>query len=107
MNIISSDVDMNEYKLLGTKSKQIVNALKLLGMPLFLGFLKKLKSDDIENELLNCTKSNIAKLRYIMVKTFKVELKNLQSILNEIEKLEMIRQVGMEQSYEISKKYKN
>ena len=104
MNIISSDVDMNEYKLLGTKSKQIVNALKLLGMPLFLGFLKKLKSDDIENELLNCTKSNIAKLRYIMVKTFKVELKNLQSILNEIEKLEMIRQVEMEQSYEISKK---
>ena len=104
MNIISSDVDMNEYKLLGTKSKQIVNALKLLRMPLFLGFLKKLKSDDIENELLNCTKSNIAKLRYIMVKTFKVELKNLQSILNEIEKLEMIRQVEMEQSYEISKK---
>ena len=107
MNIISSDVDTNEYKLLGTKSKQIVNVLKLLGMPLFLGFLKKLKSDDIENELLNCTKSNIAKLRYIMVKTFKVELKNLQSILNEIEKLEMIRQVEMEQSYEISKKYKN
>ena len=107
MNIISSDVDMNEYKLLGTKSKQIVNALKLLGMPLFLGFLKKLKSDDIENELLNCTKSNIAKLRYIMVKKFKDELKNLQSILNEIEKLEMIRQVEMEQSYEISKKYKN
>ena len=107
MNIISSDVDMNEYKLLGTKSKQIVNALKLLGMPLFLGFLKKLKSDDIENELLNCTKSNIAKLRYIMVKKFKVELKNLQSMLNEIEKLEMIRQVEMEQPYEISKKYKN
>ena len=107
MNIISSDVDMNEYKLLGTKSKQIVNALKLLGMPLFLGFLKKLKSDDIENELLNCTKSNIAKLRYIMVKKFEVELKNLQSMLNEIEKLEMIRQVEMEQPYEISKKYKN
>ena len=107
MNIISSDVDTNEYKLLGTKSKQIVNALKLLGMPLFLGFLKKLKSDDIENELLNCTKSNIAKLRYIMVKKFKEELKNLQSILNEIEKLEMIRQVEMEQPYEISKKYKN
>ena len=76
-------------------------------MPLFLGFLKKLKSDDIENELLNCTKSNIAKLRYIMVKKFKDELKNLPSILNEIEKLEMIRQVEMEQSYEISKKYKN
>ena len=35
MNIIFSDLDMNEYKLLGTKSKQIVNALKLLEIPLF------------------------------------------------------------------------
>ena len=35
MNIIFSDVDMNEYKLLGTKSKQIIHALKLLEMPLF------------------------------------------------------------------------
>ena len=35
MNIISSDVDINEYKRLGTKSKQIVNDLKLLKMPLF------------------------------------------------------------------------
>ena len=30
MNIVSSDIEMNEYKLLGTKSKQMVNALKLL-----------------------------------------------------------------------------
>ena len=28
INIISSNVDMNEYKPLGTKSKQIVNAFK-------------------------------------------------------------------------------
>ena len=35
MNIISSDVDINEHKLLGTKSEQVVNALKLLEMPLF------------------------------------------------------------------------
>ena len=35
MNVISSNVDMNEYKLLGTKSKQIVNALSILRMPLF------------------------------------------------------------------------
>ena len=32
---MSSNVDMNEYKLLGTKSKQIANALKILKMPLF------------------------------------------------------------------------
>ena len=42
-NIVSSGVYMNEYKLLGTKSKQIVNALKLLKMPLLLGSLKQLK----------------------------------------------------------------
>ena len=35
MSIISSDVQTNEYKLLRTKSKQIVNTLKLLKMPLF------------------------------------------------------------------------
>ena len=43
MNIVSSGVYMNEYKLLGTKSKQIVNALKRLKMPLLLGSLKQLK----------------------------------------------------------------
>ena len=48
-------MNMNEYKLFGTKSKEIANALKILKMSLFLGFLKKLKeqdklkSDDIEN----------------------------------------------------------
>ena len=37
MNIISSDVDMNEYKLSGTKSKRIGNTLTVskLKMPLF------------------------------------------------------------------------
>ena len=66
--IISSNVDMNECKLLGAKSKQIVNALKLLEIPLFLGFLKqlkgdgKLKSDDIENELSKYIEMNKTKL---------------------------------------------
>ena len=43
INIIFSDVVMNEYKLLGTKLIELVNALKLLGMPYFLGFFKELK----------------------------------------------------------------
>ena len=38
MDVISSDVDINEYKLLGTKSKQIVSDLKLIKMPLFQDF---------------------------------------------------------------------
>ena len=35
MNIVSPYVDMNEYQLLETRSKQIVNALRLLEMLLF------------------------------------------------------------------------
>ena len=83
MNIISSDMNMNEYKHLATKSKEIANALKILKMSLFLGFLKKLKeqdklkSDDIENELIKYIESNITKLRYMMIKEFKDGLKKL------------------------------
>ena len=39
MYIISSDVEINENYLLGIKSNKLVNALKLLGLPHFLGFL--------------------------------------------------------------------
>ena len=38
MNTLSSDVDMNEYKLLGTKSKQVVDTLKLLKRAIFMIF---------------------------------------------------------------------
>ena len=52
-------------------------------MSLFLGFLKKLKeqdklkSDDIENELIKYIESNITKLRYMMIKEFKDGLRKL------------------------------
>ena len=36
MYIISFDEKVSEYKLLGTKSKQIVNAIKLFKKPLFV-----------------------------------------------------------------------
>ena len=42
MNVILSDIDMNEYQLLGTKSDQIVNALKLL-KGLFFRIFKTIK----------------------------------------------------------------
>ena len=42
MNNIFCDIDMNEYKLLGTKLKQIVNALKVLKILLFR-FFKTIK----------------------------------------------------------------
>ena len=38
MNIISPDVEMNKYERLGTKTKRLVNALELLGMPYVLRF---------------------------------------------------------------------
>ena len=39
----------------------------------------------------------------MMIKKFKDELINLKSIQNEIERLEMIRELDMDQSYEIKK----
>ena len=93
MNVISSNVDMNEYKLLGTKPKQIVNALSILRMPLFLGFLKpkkenKLKSDDTGNELIKYIKSNISKIRYMTIQNYKNSLKPLK----EFKKLKLLRE---------------
>ena len=38
-----------------------------------------------------------------MIKKFKDELINLKSIQNEIERLEMIRELEMDQAYEIKK----
>ena len=43
MNIISSDVEINESKLLGVKSNKLANALKQLDIAHFLGFYKQLK----------------------------------------------------------------
>ena len=35
MNVISYDVEMNEYELLGVKSEKLINALKYLEIPHF------------------------------------------------------------------------
>ena len=39
MNIISSDVDVNGYELISTKSDELVKALKQLRLPHFLDLL--------------------------------------------------------------------
>ena len=98
-------MNMNEYKLFGTKSKEIANALKILKMSLFLGFLKKLKeqdklkSDDIENELIKYIESNMTELRYLMIKDFKDGLKKLRvkkiRIKNETQKNAVKRKLHM------------
>lgn len=56
MNITFFDVETNEYKLLGTKSKNLVTALKVLEISLFKEFFKqlkeegKIKTDDMDDE---------------------------------------------------------
>ena len=65
MNVISSDVEINKYEHLGVKSDYLVNALKQLDMPLFLGFFKqlkeevKIKSDDIDEEVTKYIKKKV------------------------------------------------
>ena len=43
MNIIFSDVEIDEYKLSGIKSNKLVNPLKQLDITYLLGFSKQLK----------------------------------------------------------------
>ena len=58
MNIIFSNVEVNEYELIGTKSDELVNALKQLGLPHVFGFIKqllfrnKLRSNNLEKEMI-------------------------------------------------------
>ena len=63
---------------------------------LSVGLLKKLKeeetskSDNAENESFKNAELNKAKLRYMLIKEFKDDSAILKTILNEMEKLEMI-----------------
>ena len=65
---------------------------------LSLGLLKKLKEEDTlksdiaENESFKNAELNKAKLRYKLIKEFKDDSAILKTILNEMEKLEMIRE---------------
>ena len=58
MNIISSDVEVNEYEFIGTKSDELVNALKQIGLSHFFGFIRqlllsdKLKSKNLDKEMI-------------------------------------------------------
>ena len=45
MEVIFSVVEKIEYKLLETKSLKMVETLKKLKMPLFVGFLKTLRGN--------------------------------------------------------------
>ena len=86
MKIVPSVIFDDEYKLLGTKSKKMVAALKILKMLLIIGFLKTLRdnnkthSNDIilEEELLKYMRLNKKDIEYIRIKEFIKRLKELR-----------------------------
>ena len=53
MNIIFSVTFDDEYKILKTKSRMMVKLLKVLKMPLFLGFLKYISEEELSKEKLS------------------------------------------------------
>ena len=90
MNVISSDVEVNEYELIGTKSDELVNAMKQLGLPHFFGFIRqlslrdKLRSKNLDNEMILYLTINERKLDYINFKKFKDILLGLKEVMEEI-----------------------
>lgn len=73
INVISSDVEMNESKFLCTKSEKNSFYFKILGISNFLEFHKqlkqegKIKSDDINEELSKHIELNKNELAYKMI----------------------------------------
>ena len=83
--------------------------MKILGTPNFLKFFKelkeegKIKSDDIENKLPRYKKLSKTKLWYVIIKEFKNILTDLNTILEAIEKLKIIRELEIEEMKELAK----
>lgn len=77
MNITSSDVETDEYEVLGVKSDKLVNAQKQVGIPYFSGCAKQLKEearvkcDDVDQKLLKYKQLNKTELDYMMIKKLK------------------------------------
>ena len=90
MNIICCDVEVNEYNLIGTKSDELVNALKQIELRHFFAFLgqrllrDKLRSKNSGNEVILYLTINEKELYYINFKRFKYNLLGLKQIMGEI-----------------------
>ena len=80
MNIISSDIKVNEYDLIGTKSDELVVALKQLRLPHFFGYTRQLLSRDkarsknLDNEMILYITINKKELDYMNFKKSKDSL---------------------------------
>ena len=94
MSILSSDVEVNEYKLIGTNSDELVNALEQLGLPYFFGFIRqlllrdKLRSKTLEKEMILYLTVNKEELDCMNFKKFKDSLLGLKEITGERENTE-------------------
>ena len=93
MNITTSDIKIDECKLLGTKSSKLVNALKQIDIAHFLGFYKQLKKKSkkkcarIDGDLLKYLKNiqlHKKELHYMVNYKFKDSVTVLKTILEEI-----------------------
>ena len=91
MIIVSSVVKENIYK-----SKRIVAALRLLKMPLFSGFLKKLRKnnkvlfddDALGEDLVEYISLDIKKIIYVLIREFKNKLAILNKLISSYRKEE-------------------
>ena len=87
MKVISSNVEVNEYKFTGTKSDELVNALKQLGLQHFFGFLRqlllkdKLASKNLDKEMILCLTVKKEQLDYMNFKKIKDSLLSLKEIM--------------------------
>ena len=85
MNIISSDVDVNTYKLfriLGIKSKQMIKALRMLETPFFRIFkeIKRRCQITIWWYWKWIAKIHKAKITYMIIQNYKNSLKPLKKL---------------------------
>ena len=88
MKIVSSVTFDDEYKILKTESRIMVNSLRTLKMPSCLGFLKdafktNFNDDVSEEELLEYIKSNRNIVQYVWIDVFKKWLKKLREVYDQ------------------------
>ena len=89
----------------------MVIALRLLKIPLFIGFLKKLRKNDkiysddnvLEEQLIKYIVLNKKKVEHIMIKNFKNKLTTLKEILKDKNKIEEIRGLYFKKEEKIKK----
>ena len=112
MKIVPSVIFDDEYKLLGTKSKKMVAALKILKMLLIIGFLKTLRdnnkthSNDIilEEELLKYMRLNKKDIEYIRIKEFIKRLKELRELFDQENMIEENKKQLVKEIHELEMK---